>query len=252
MADRRPAAARLQPRRLLPYDPATPSTPAGPMTERVLILDFGSQYTQLIARRVREHRVYCEIHPCTVGDAVRAPASRPAAIILSGGPASTHEAAEPARTRGRVRARRAGAGRLLRRADHVRPARRPGRALPPTASIGRAEITPRPALAAVRRPPRPGPALHRLDEPRRPHHRHPAGLRRHRPERHLALRRHRRRGAPLLRRPVPPRGRPHRDRRRPPAELPVPHRGLAGDWSMHAYREQAIAAHPRPGRPRPA
>src|SRR3954453_12000254 len=64
------------------------------MTERVLILDFGSQYTQLIARRVREHRVYCEIHPCTVGDAfVRAFA--PAGIILSGGPASTHEALSP-------------------------------------------------------------------------------------------------------------------------------------------------------------
>ena len=46
-----------------------PATTAEPMTERVLILDFGSQYTQLIARRVREHRVYCEIHPCTVGDA---------------------------------------------------------------------------------------------------------------------------------------------------------------------------------------
>ena len=64
------------------------------MTERVLILDFGSQYTQLIARRVREHRVYCEIHPCTVGDAfVRDFA--PAGIILSGGPASTHEALSP-------------------------------------------------------------------------------------------------------------------------------------------------------------
>ena len=43
------------------------------MTERVLILDFGGQYTQLIARRVRENRVYCEILPCTAGDdAVRA------------------------------------------------------------------------------------------------------------------------------------------------------------------------------------
>ena len=42
------------------------------MTERVLILDFGSQVTQLIARRVREQRVYCEIHPCTVGDDARA------------------------------------------------------------------------------------------------------------------------------------------------------------------------------------
>ena len=64
------------------------------MTERVLILDFGSQYTQLIARRVREHRVYCEIHPCTVDDAfVRDFAPR--GVILSGGPASTHEAASP-------------------------------------------------------------------------------------------------------------------------------------------------------------
>ena len=43
------------------------TTAAAP--ERVLILDFGSQYTQLIARRVREHRIYCEIHPCTVDDA---------------------------------------------------------------------------------------------------------------------------------------------------------------------------------------
>jgi GMP synthase (glutamine-hydrolysing) len=64
------------------------------MTERVLILDFGSQYTQLIARRVREQRVYCEIHPCTVPDAfVREFAA--SGIILSGGPASTHEEASP-------------------------------------------------------------------------------------------------------------------------------------------------------------
>ena len=63
-------------------------------TERVLILDFGSQYTQLIARRVREQRVYCEIHPCTVPDAfVRDLA--PKGVILSGGPASTHEEASP-------------------------------------------------------------------------------------------------------------------------------------------------------------
>ena len=62
--------------------------------ERVLILDFGAQYTQLIARRLREQRVACEIHPCTVGDAfVRAYA--PAAIVLSGGPASTVEVESP-------------------------------------------------------------------------------------------------------------------------------------------------------------
>ncbi|MFP4154843.1 MAG: glutamine-hydrolyzing GMP synthase, partial [Halothiobacillaceae bacterium] len=55
--------------------------------ERILILDFGSQYTQLIARRVREAGVYCEIHPWDLADdAVRAFAPR--GIILSGGPES--------------------------------------------------------------------------------------------------------------------------------------------------------------------
>jgi GMP synthase (glutamine-hydrolysing) len=55
--------------------------------QRVLILDFGSQYTQLIARRIREQRVYSEIHPCTIGiDRVRE--LEPRAIVLSGGPAS--------------------------------------------------------------------------------------------------------------------------------------------------------------------
>ncbi|HET6519541.1 MAG TPA: GMP synthase (glutamine-hydrolyzing), partial [Geminicoccaceae bacterium] len=56
-------------------------------SERVLILDFGAQYTQLIARRVRENRVYCEILPCTAtDDEVRA--FGPRAVILSGGPGS--------------------------------------------------------------------------------------------------------------------------------------------------------------------
>jgi len=65
-----------------------------PMTERVLILDFGSQLTQLIARRLRELRVYCEIHPCTVADGFVRDFS-PKAVILSGGPASSHEAESP-------------------------------------------------------------------------------------------------------------------------------------------------------------
>ncbi|MFN7777492.1 MAG: glutamine-hydrolyzing GMP synthase [Betaproteobacteria bacterium] len=61
--------------------------------ERILILDFGSQVTQLIARRVREAGVYCEIHPNDVGDDfVRAYA--PKGIILSGSHASTYEAQE--------------------------------------------------------------------------------------------------------------------------------------------------------------
>ena len=64
------------------------------MTDRILILDFGSQVTQLIARRVRENGVYCEIQPFNIGDeAVRAFA--PKAVILSGGPASVTEHASP-------------------------------------------------------------------------------------------------------------------------------------------------------------
>ncbi len=56
-------------------------------SEKILILDFGSQYTQLIARRLRELGVYCEIHPCTAkADAIRAFA--PKGVVLSGGPAS--------------------------------------------------------------------------------------------------------------------------------------------------------------------
>ncbi len=55
--------------------------------DRILILDFGSQYTQLIARRVREQSVYCEIHPHSLGkDEVQA--WNPAGLILSGGPSS--------------------------------------------------------------------------------------------------------------------------------------------------------------------
>ena len=57
------------------------------MTDRVLILDFGSQVTQLIARRVRESGVYCEIHPYNL-DVQALAAFGPRAIILSGGPAS--------------------------------------------------------------------------------------------------------------------------------------------------------------------
>jgi GMP synthase (glutamine-hydrolysing) len=64
------------------------------MPDRILILDFGSQVTQLIARRVRESGVYCEIQPFTIGgDRVRD--FDPRAIILSGGPASVTEGASP-------------------------------------------------------------------------------------------------------------------------------------------------------------
>jgi GMP synthase (glutamine-hydrolysing) len=60
----------------------------------MLILDFGGQYTQLIARRTREQRVYCEIHPYDLDpDTIRA--LEPAGIILSGGPSSVYDADAP-------------------------------------------------------------------------------------------------------------------------------------------------------------
>jgi GMP synthase (glutamine-hydrolysing) len=58
-----------------------------PHHDGILIIDFGSQYTQLIARRIREAHVYCEIHPPSRSvDWIRA--WNPKGIILSGGPNS--------------------------------------------------------------------------------------------------------------------------------------------------------------------
>jgi GMP synthase (glutamine-hydrolysing) len=65
------------------------------MTDRILIVDFGSQVTQLIARRVREGGVYCEIHPCTKVDAAFVQAFGARGVILSGGPASVTEVDTP-------------------------------------------------------------------------------------------------------------------------------------------------------------
>ena len=88
----RPAAAA--------HSAAGGATPAGTAAHpdihahRILILDFGAQYTQLIARRVRELGVYCEIHPWDMGDAgVRAFGAR--GVILSGGPETVTTASAP-------------------------------------------------------------------------------------------------------------------------------------------------------------
>ena len=63
-------------------------------SEMILILDFGSQYTQLIARRVRESHVYCEIHPYNIHmEKIRE--LNPKGIILSGGPSSVHDRDAP-------------------------------------------------------------------------------------------------------------------------------------------------------------
>jgi GMP synthase (glutamine-hydrolysing) len=62
--------------------------------QTVLILDFGSQFTQIIARRVREHRVYCEVHPYSMPvEEIRR--RRPIGVILSGGPQSVYDRDSP-------------------------------------------------------------------------------------------------------------------------------------------------------------
>ena len=189
--------------------------------DKILILDFGAQYTQLIARRVREAKVYCEIHPCDVDDAfVRE--FGPKGIILSGSHMSAYEESTDRAPAGRVRARRAGARHLLRHADHGAAARRQGRRRAKCAS----SATPRCARAATTRcstasrtaasaeGPRPAEGL---DEPRRQGRRAAAGLQADGLDRRLPDRRHGRRDAPLLRRAVPSRSHAHAAGRSDPA-----------------------------------
>jgi len=73
---------------------AHPAAHADIHAHRILILDFGAQYTQLIARRVRELGVYCEIHPWDMSDA-QVRAFGPRGVILSGGPESVTAAGAP-------------------------------------------------------------------------------------------------------------------------------------------------------------
>src|ERR1700676_3313194 len=75
--------------------PASQSTPSvASAHDKILIVDFGSQVTQLIARRVREEGVYSEIVPFQKAEAAFL-AMKPKAVILSGGPESVHEAGSP-------------------------------------------------------------------------------------------------------------------------------------------------------------
>jgi len=73
----------------------TPAPPDALHADRILIVDFGSQVTQLIARRVRESGVYSEIHPFNAVTAESIKAFQPKGVILSGGPASAHDIETP-------------------------------------------------------------------------------------------------------------------------------------------------------------
>ena len=107
--------------------------------DTVLIIDFGSQVTQLIARRVREAGVYSEIVPFQSAEAAFE-RIKPKAVILSGGPASTTEIGSPRAPDMRLHVRRAGARHLLRPADHVRADGRRRRELADHREFGRAFV----------------------------------------------------------------------------------------------------------------
>src|SRR5512145_220321 len=88
----RPARPRHQARGVHPVAGHGMTDPTA--GSRILIIDYGSQFTQLIARRVREARVYSEIHPPTVTlDWIRA--WKPTGIVLSGGPNSVYDDEAP-------------------------------------------------------------------------------------------------------------------------------------------------------------
>ena len=81
-------------RRSVQSDSSRASRRDGLRGDRILILDYGSQVTQLIARRVREREVYCEIHPGDL-DQASVEAFEPSGIILSGGPSSVLDTSGP-------------------------------------------------------------------------------------------------------------------------------------------------------------
>ena len=81
----------------------------------IVVLDFGGQYTQLIARRIREQEVFSAILPCTASmEEIRA--LEPVGLVLSGGPSSVYDADAPVCDAKVLAARRAGARHLLRHA----------------------------------------------------------------------------------------------------------------------------------------
>ena len=96
-------------------------------TEEVLVLDFGGQYSQLIARRIRECGVFSELLPHDI-PLEKIQERAPRALVLSGGPASVYAEGAPAAAHGAARARDPGAGHLLRDAADGPRARRQGRA----------------------------------------------------------------------------------------------------------------------------
>ncbi len=177
-------------------------------SQMILVLDFGGQYNQLIARRVRECNVYCEVKPYTTPLDELIKALNPIGIIFTGGPNSVYD---PRVSPGRPEIFTAGhphSGHLLRLpADRPQPGRqgnrRDGRHRP---GVRQNRDLFQHRLQAFQ-----GPACqgHHVDEPRRLYGKGARGLLPGGPFRRLPQRGHLRREPGLLRRAVPPRGQPH-------------------------------------------
>ena len=202
--------------------------------QTVLILDFGSQFTQLIARRVRENRVYCEVHPFDLPlEEIRR--RQPVGLILSGGPPSVYEAGAPSADPELfdLGVPVLGICYGMQLLAHALGGRRRGVQPPRVRPRRDRDHRARPAVRGALRP------RDRLDEPRRP------GARRCRPAflppagtDTCPVAAVRAPGAPGLRPPVPPRG-----RRTPPSGGHILRNflygvcGARGDWTMaHFHR----------------
>ncbi len=214
------------------------------MTEEVLVLDFGGQYSQLIARRIRECGVFAELLPHDT-ELERIRERRPAALVLSGGPASVYSDGRTGAAPRAARARRPGAGHLLRDAgDGPRP-RRPGR----RRRRGRV----RAHLAGPRRRRRAvavrvAARAAMLDEPPRQRLRAAGGLRRARLQPRVAGGRVRESRAGPVRDPVPSRGRSHALRHPDSRSLPAPGRGPRAALVSRLGDRRAGRRGARPGR----
>ena len=204
------------------YRPAMTVAPAN----SILIVDFGSQVTQLIARRVREAGVYCEIAPFNAArGSVRADGAQGRDLLRRAGVGDP--GGQPEGAANTVRQRRPFARHLLRPADAPPATGRAGRHLRQEgirAGLrrgGRAERAVRRALACRREAPG-------VDEPRRPRRDAGAGLRGGRGVRRRAVRDRHQRSRPPLFDDVPPGGRAHPRRRQVAGQFRAAHLRLLG------------------------
>ena len=208
-------------------------------TDTVLIIDFGSQVTQLIARRVREQGVYSEVVPFNrAEDALER--LKPRAVILSGGPASVTEFGTPRAPDWVFKSGLPVLG--ICYGEQTMVAQLGGGVEGGHhREFGRADLEITGTLRAVRGLLGQGRQGHRVDEPRRPRHAAAPRLQGDRRVEGGAVRGHRRREAQALRRAVPPRGGAHPARSALIGNFVRRIAGLPGDWSMAHFRSSEVA-----------